>query len=76
METIIRPRRRRSEKLTKTEFEKFEEWVLAQPTLMDAYLTLGVSEPTLTTVRLKKGQGAPATIAKIRAVIFPNQETA
>jgi hypothetical protein len=66
---MSRVRPRKSEKLTVKEFEDLETWVKEQPTLYDAYLTIGISAPTLDAVRYKKGQGRPDTIAKLRAVI-------
>jgi hypothetical protein len=67
------PRRvRKSEQLTDQEFLGFENWVKNQRTKVDACEALGIGRPTLDALLFKRGQGSPATIAKIRTIALNN----
>jgi len=65
METAVKTRVRRSEKLTTTERKAYEKLVASFDTKVDAAEFLGFSTVTLDAVLLK-GSGKPATIAIIR----------
>ena len=72
----MRPRPRKTEKLSRVEFEALQKFIKMQPTKYDAQILIGISAPTMDAVLFKKGQGAPTTIAKIRAAINSPQQTA
>lgn len=68
MTTTETPRIRKSEKLTGDEYKAFVKWCNAQPTLVDAAETIGISREVLGRVRIVKS-GSPATIEKVRQVL-------
>jgi hypothetical protein len=68
MDTLTRPRKKRSNPLTKEEYATFVKWVDNQPTKYDAALALEVSKPTLDRILLAKSCGHQ-NIEKVRSVI-------
>jgi predicted DNA-binding protein (UPF0251 family) len=66
----IRPRPKRSEKITPDEAAALSQYVASLDTQYDAALDLGVSRVTLTNILLRKS-GKPSTVAVIREKIKP-----
>jgi hypothetical protein len=63
---IDRPRK--SEKMTKEDFEALKKWVDKQPTKVDAAILLGLSRVSLDRILLA-GTAKTETIQKIKSVI-------
>jgi hypothetical protein len=61
-------RKRKSQILSAENREKLKRWVEAQPTKVDAILTIGCNHGTLDRI-LYKGSGSPAYIEKIEKLI-------
>lgn len=62
---ILIERKRRSEKLTKSEHDALLKYIQSFPTKFDASLAIGISRPTLNLVIIR-GSGRPDTIAVIK----------
>lgn len=58
-------RKRKSEKLTKEEFQAFKKFVRSRPTIVDAAEQIGIHRNVVDLV-LIKGKGSPETVGLIR----------
>lgn len=65
---ISTERKRKSEKLTKTEHRAFINWVKSHDTKIDAAEALGIHRVSIDRIYVI-GSGSPETIAKIRKVL-------
>lgn len=61
----IQERKRKSEKLTKEEFQSLKKYVRTFPTIVDAAFAIGIHRNVLDMVLLK-GSGSPETIGLVR----------